>query len=163
MSSAILERKTRGLKSVLRESRLKFKLLNENALMPKRATEFSAGLDLFACIDEDVRIEPKESAPIHTKVAAQMPPKTAGFIFARSGLAVSKGLAPINCVGVIDEDYRGEIIVVLYNHSENTAVIKNHDRVAQLVIMPVLYEDACLAESLDETKRGVGGFGSTGR
>ena len=142
---------------------MKVKLLKENAVMPKRATALSAGLDLFACIDSDAVINPGQTVKIPTGIAVSLPSSTAGLIFARSGLAVREGLVPANCVGVIDEDYRGEIIVAVYNHSENAAVIRNHDRIAQLVITPVLYEDVTEAQELDDTKRGSGGFGSTGR
>lgn len=142
---------------------MKVKLLRENALLPKRATPLSAGLDLFACLDEDIFIDPNETAKIPTGIAVALAHSTAGLVFARSGLALKEGLAPANCVGVIDEDYRGEVTVALHNHSNKRAVIKNHDRIAQLVITPIIYDDAEETEKLDDTTRGQGGFGSTGR
>ena len=142
---------------------MKVKILREGAKMPTRGTKVSAGLDLYALIENDLEIWPGETVKVPTGVAIALPNNTAGLIFARSGLAVKEGLAPANCVGVIDEDYRGEIIVALHNHSKTSSIIKNHDRIAQLVITPVLYEEVEEAESLSETERGEGGFGSTGR
>ena len=117
---------------------MKIKKLNENAVIPTYGTEYSAGADLYACTDEDITINPGETELIKTGIAIEIPVGYAGFIYARSGLASKKGLAPANKVGVIDADYRGEIMVALYNQSNEPQVIAAKERIAQLVIAPFL-------------------------
>lgn len=144
---------------------MRVKLLSAAARLPTRGSEKSAGLDLYACMDEEIIIAPGETRQVKTGISIELPKNTGGFIFARSGIAVKNGIIPANAVGVIDEDYRGEIIVALCNYSKSQFKVKSGDRIAQLVIMPVLYEgvEAAGAEDLSETERGSGGFGSTGR
>lgn len=142
---------------------MRIKLLNKNAKIPTRGTDFSAGLDLYACIDEDIVINPSERVIIPTGIAVELPKNTAGMIYTRSGLGIKFGIHVTNGVGVIDEDYRGEIQVGLHNLSKETYVIKPHERVAQMIVTPVLYEKIELCENLDNTLRGSGGFGSTGQ
>ncbi len=139
------------------------KKVNENAILPHRATALSAGADLYACISQDVVIGPSERMLIPTGIAMAIPESYGGFIFPRSGTASKFGISLSNCVGVIDSDYRGEIKIAIINHSNESYIIKNGDRIAQMVIMPV---DLCSYEecdTLDETDRGEGGFGSTGK
>lgn len=143
---------------------LKIQKLNPNAVLPLRATPGSAGLDLFACIDEPITVEPHKSVLFPTGLAIALPDaEHAAFIFARSGLASRHGLAPVNCVGVIDSDYRGEIKVGLLNQFDEAFTVMPRERIAQLVIMPVTIPSLTETASLDETARGEGGFGSTGR
>jgi len=141
---------------------VKIKKLNSNAIIPTYGTEFSAGADLYACLDSNVTIPAGETAFIKTGLAMEVPVGFAGFVYARSGLACKKGLAPANKVGVIDADYRGELIVALHNHSKNSIDIENGERIAQLVIAPFLTAQFEEAEELEDTARGTGGFGSTG-
>lgn len=136
--------------------------LNENAVIPTYGTEYSAGADLYACTDEDITINPGETELIKTGIAIEIPVGYAGFIYARSGLASKKGLAPANKVGVIDADYRGEIMVALYNQSNEPQVIAAKERIAQLVIAPFLKVEFEETDKLTITVRGDGGFGSTG-
>lgn len=143
---------------------LKIKKLRDNAVVPKRATPGSAGMDLYACIDEAVTVKPHECVKIPTGIAIALPSAELGaFIFARSGLAVKHGVAPANCVGVVDSDYRGEVIVGLVNQFEEPYTIEPNERIAQLVIMPVSLPEIELCDELDETQRGEGGFGSSGK
>ncbi len=143
---------------------LKIKKLKESAVIPKRATQGSAGMDLYACIAEPVTVKPHECVKIPTGIAVALPSCDYGaFIFARSGLSVNHGLAPANCVGVIDSDYRGEIIVGLVNQFNEPYTIQPGERVAQLVIMPVSTMPVLECYELDDTQRGAGGFGSTGK
>lgn len=137
------------------------KALSPNAALPTRGTQKSAGLDLYACCCEDIILASGETKQIKTGISIELPKNTAGLIFARSGLATKKGIIPANAVGVIDEDYRGEIIVALYNYSKNEFTVKNGDRIAQLLVTPIIYETVELG-NLTETERGSGGFGSTG-
>ena len=131
---------------------------------PAYATPGSAGMDLRACIDEPVTIPAGERGMIPTGLAIALPgPEWVALVYARSGLAIKHGLAPANCVGVIDSDYRGEIVVGLLNSSKEDYTIEPGERVAQLVIMPVTQARVSVVEELDETERGTGGFGSTGR
>ncbi|MCI9402088.1 MAG: dUTP diphosphatase [Oscillospiraceae bacterium] len=131
---------------------------------PAYATAGSAGMDLRACIDEPMTIRPMERVKVPTGFAIALPgPQWVAFIFARSGLGIKSGITLPNCVGVIDSDYRGEIIVALTNLSDTDYTIQPGDRVAQLVIMPVTQADISVVDELDETERGAGGFGSTGR
>lgn len=142
---------------------IKVKKLNENAMLPKYGTQGSAGADLYACTQgKDVIIEQNQTAFIPTGIAIEIPQGMVGLIYARSGLACKSGLAPANKVGVIDSDYRGEIIVALHNHSSHTQTVSDKMRIAQLVIAPYYVADFKESESISESERGKGGFGSTG-
>ncbi len=141
---------------------MKVKKLNEKAILPTYGSEFSAGADLYALTDETITVNPGETVLVHTGLAMEIPVGYGGFIYARSGLATKKALAPANKVGVIDADYRGEVMVALHNHSEKAAVIENGERIAQLVIAPFYKVEFELADELSDTVRGSGGFGSTG-
>ena len=141
---------------------VKFVKLKDNAIVPTYGTEFSAGADLYALPDSAIKIDAGETVLIHTGIAMQIPDGYAGMIFARSGIATKRGLAPANKVGVIDSDYRGEIMVALHNHSDKTQEIASGERVAQLVIMPYITAEFVESETLQETERASGGFGSTG-
>ena len=143
--------------------KVNFKKLNENAVTPTYGSEFSAGADLYACEGGEVTIEPGETKLIHTGLALEIPEGYAGLIYARSGIATKRGLAPANKVGVIDSDYRGEIMVSLYNHSATAQTIADGERIAQLVITPFLKVEYSETETLSDTERGSGGFGSTGK
>lgn len=139
------------------------KRLHPLAQLPTYGSPEAAGADLYACLDEDVVIGPGQTAFLPTGIALEVPKGCAGLVYARSGLACKQGLAPANKVGVIDSDYRGEIRVVLHNHGATTQTVSHGQRIAQLIITPVLtpaYEEA---DSLSETGRGTGGFGSTGK
>lgn len=137
---------------------------NKNATIPKRATNGSAGMDLCACIEDEIMVKCGEIKMIPTGIAIAMPNETMGaFIFARSGLAVKHGVTLANSVGVVDSDYRGEIKVGVINLGTEDYVIKNGDRIAQLVFMPVLNMNLIETSTLDDTQRGEGGFGSTGK
>lgn len=142
---------------------VRVKLLKNGAKLPTYGSEEAAGADLYACLAENVTIGPGETVFIPTGIALEVPKHCAGLVYARSGLACKRGLAPANKVGVIDSDYRGEICVVLYNHGKNPQTIANGDRIAQLVITPVLQPAYEVAEELDQTQRSSGGFGSTGK
>ena len=142
--------------------KINIKKLSEDAVIPTYATECSAGADLYACINDVLKIMPGESKFINTGIAMEIPNGYAGFIYARSGLASKKGLAPANKVAVIDSDYRGEIIVVLHNHSNEERYIEPGERIAQLVIAPFLQGEFNEVLELSDTSRGNGGFGSTG-
>lgn len=143
---------------------LKIKKLRDNAVIPQRATSGSAGIDLTACIDAPVTIEPHKCAQIPSGIAIELPNENYGaFVFARSGISRKHGIAPVNAVGVIDSDYRGEVIMGLINHFDEPYTIEPGDRVAQLVVMPVAPLPVLEVSELDETDRGEGGFGSTGR
>ena len=141
---------------------VKIKKLNENAILPRYATEFSAGADLCACLEKDVEIPAGGTVLIHTGLALEIPKGYAGMIFARSGLASKRGLAPANKVGVVDADYRGEVMVALHNHSAVEQRVAPLERIAQLVVAPFLKAEFVEEEELSDTVRGVGGFGSTG-
>ena len=143
-------------------TKIHFIKLNEKAQVPVYSTEFAAGADLYACVDGPVTILAGETAFIHTGIAMAIPAGLVGLVYARSGLACKKGLAPANKVGVIDSDYRGEIIVALHNHSTEAVVVESGERVAQIVIAPYIMAEFEEAENLAETDRGAGGFGSTG-
>ena len=143
---------------------VKVKKLKENAVIPKRATDGSAGADLYACIDEPVVIEPSQLVKIPTGIAIELQRKDLGaFLFARSGLGVKYGITLSNGVGVVDSDYRGEICVGLCNVSDKPYTIQPSERVAQMVIMPVVLADFIEADELGDTQRGTGGFGSSGK
>ena len=142
---------------------VKVKKIRENAILPTYGSAEAAGADLYACLDADLMIAPGESVFVPTGLSMELPNGCAGLIYARSGLACKRGLAPANKVGVVDSDYRGEFIVVLHNHGAETQTISHGERIAQLVITPVLtpaYEEA---DELSDTQRAAGGFGSTGK
>lgn len=141
--------------------KLRIKKLDERAIIPTYGTEYSAGADLYN-LPESVEIAPGATVLIHTGLAYEIPEGYVGLIFARSGLATKRGLAPANKVGVIDADYRGEIMVALHNHSDKVATVDASERVAQMCIVPFLKVEYELADELSDTVRGVGGFGSTG-
>ena len=141
---------------------INIKKLNEKAILPTYGSSCSAGADLYACMEEAVKVGAGEAVLIHTGLAMEIPEGYAGLIFARSGLASKKGLAPSNKVGVVDADYRGEIMVSLYNHSKEERIVEPGERIAQMVITPFLSASWNLVEELGETTRGAGGFGSTG-
>lgn len=140
---------------------INIKLLNEKAIVPTYGSTYSAGADLYACIDDTIKINPGETAFIGTGISFEIPTGFVGLVYARSSLGCKKGLAPSNKVGVIDSDYRGELIVALHNHSKAPHLINPNDRIAQIVFTPYLKGNFCIAESLDSTERGTGGFGST--
>lgn len=142
---------------------IKVKKLRSNAVLPTYESEFAAGADLHACIDEAVTVEPGQTQFIPTGLAMEIPVGTVGLIYARSGLACKKGLAPANKVGVIDSDYRGEFIVALHNQGSQSQVVSPGDRIAQLVIAPVFTPGFYEVKELTETDRSSGGFGSTGK
>lgn len=142
---------------------LKIRKVSENAVIPKRATGGSAGLDLCACIDAPITLNGGETALIPTGLAIELPSAEYGaFVFARSGLAIKHGIGLLNSVGVIDSDYRGEIKVGVINQISEAYTIEPGERVAQMVIMPVSMMPVVEVETLGETDRGAGGFGSTG-
>lgn len=143
---------------------LKVKKLRDNAKMLRRATKGSAGMDLCACIDEPVTINEGEIKVIPTGLAIALENENyVAYIYARSGLAIKHGITLANCVGVIDSDYRGELCVGLTNISKESYTIECDERIAQLVIAPVCICDVLETDELDDTERGVGGFGSTGK
>ncbi len=141
---------------------LKVKKLNENAIIPTYGTEFSAGADLYALPGESITVAPHSTVLVHTGLSMEIPEGYVGLIFARSGLATKKGLAPANKVGVIDSDYRGEFMVALHNHTDKPKTVDGGERVAQLVIVPYLTASFVEVDDLTQTVRGEGGFGSTG-
>lgn len=148
------------------DNTIKIKKLYDYAKIPTRGSEYAAGYDLYACIDEKdqtIAIAPHNTVKVGTGVAIEIPHGYFGAIFARSGLATKKGLRPANCVGVCDEDYRGEYIVPLHNDTDEWMDIVPQERIAQLVIMPYLPVDFEVVDELSDTKRGDGGFGSTGQ
>ncbi len=146
----------------MQKIRVKIKKLFPEAKLPTYGSEFSAGADLYVYCDHSIRIGAKETAIVHTGLAAEIPEGYVGLIYARSGLATKKGLAPANKVGVIDSDYRGEIRVALHNHSKYEQSIEPFERIAQLVIMPYYTAEFEETDVLEESVRGEGGFGSTG-
>ena len=142
--------------------KINYKKTSPKAICPTYGTEYSAGADLYALLDEDAVIKSGETLLVHTGIAAEIPEGYVGLVFARSGLATKKGLAPANKVGVIDADYRGEIMVPLHNHSSEDRVISHGERIAQMAIVPFLKVEYNEVDELSETVRGLGGFGSTG-
>ena len=142
---------------------VKVKKLTELAVLPTYGSEFSAGADLYAAVESDIQIAPGETVAIPTGLSLEIPEGFAGLIYARSGIASKRGLAPANKVGVVDSDYRGEVMVALHNHSAVAQTIENGARIAQLVIAPYVVADFVLSDELDDTERGAGGFGSTGK
>lgn len=142
---------------------LQVKKLKENARLPKRGSDYAAGYDLFACVDKTVVIPPHSTVKIGTGLSFALPSGVFGAIFARSGLSTKNGLRPANCVGVCDEDYRGEYIVALHNDSDYEQYINPNDKIAQLVVLPYFELNFYEVKNLSETNRGDGGFGSTGK
>ena len=142
---------------------VRVKKLKTQAILPSYGSAEAAGADLYACLDDDITITPGTTAFIPTGLAMEIPKGYAGFICARSGLACKHGLAPANKVGVIDSDYRGEFIVALYNHGNVPQIVSSGERIAQLLIVPVLTPDFLETEELSDTERANGGFGSTGK
>lgn len=143
--------------------KINIKKLNDNAVIPTYGSEFSAGADLYALADEPIVITPHETVLVHTGVAMEIPTGYVGLVFARSGLATKRALAPANKVGVIDSDYRGEIMVALHNHGSEPKTVENGERIAQIVLVPYISADFNEVDELSDTVRGEGGFGSTGR
>lgn len=141
---------------------MNIKKLNEKAKVPTYGSASAAGADLYACVEGEISIAPQETKLIHTGIAMEIPEGLVGLIYARSGLASKKGLAPANKVGVIDSDYRGEIMVALHNHGSEAQTIADGERIAQIVFAPYYAADFTVVEELNDTARGVGGFGSTG-
>lgn len=142
---------------------IKVKKLKPGATVPTMGSKFAAGADLYSAEDEDVVIEPSETKFIGTGLAMEIPEGYVGLVYARSGLACKRGLAPANKVGVVDSDYRGEIKVALHNHGKEAQTVEKGERIAQMVIAPYLSVNYEEADELSETERGEGGFGSTGR
>lgn len=141
---------------------VKVKKLNPNARLPVYGTEFSAGADLCACLDAPVTIQPNQTVLISIGIAMEIPAGYAGLVFARSGLATKRHLAPANKVGVIDSDYRGEFFVPLHNHGAVAQTVQDGERIAQMILTPYLTAKFVEASTLSDTLRGEGGFGSTG-
>ena len=141
---------------------MKIKKLSDTAMIPSRGSRLAAGYDLYADIQEVIKVQPHETVKISTGISMAVPEGYFGAIFARSGLSTKKGLRPANCTGVVDSDYRGPVIVALHNDSETVQVVEPAERIAQLVVMPFLPVEFEVVEELDETERGEGGFGSTG-
>ena len=146
----------------MKEERIEIKKLNDEAIIPTYGSIDAAGADLYACIEESETIMPHETKLIKTGIAMAIPKGLAGLIFARSGLASKRGLAPANKVGVVDADYRGEIMVALHNHSNQEQTIEPKERIAQMVFVPYIKGLFDIVDELSETARGEGGFGSTG-
>jgi dUTP pyrophosphatase len=144
------------------KTKVEIKKLDPRAIIPTYGTEFSAGADIYALLDEPLTINPGETKLIHTGLAMAIPEGIVGLNFARSGMATKRGLAPANKVGVIDSDYRGEVMVALHNHGNTPQTVENGERVAQMVFVPYYAAEFELKDELSETLRGEGGFGSTG-
>ena len=142
---------------------VKIKKLDERAKLPTYGTEYSAGADLYSMEGDTVTLKPHETVMVHLGFAIEIPEGYAGLVFARSGLASKRGIAPANKVGVVDSDYRGECMVALHNHTDSEVTVEGGERIAQLVIVPFLKAEYELAEELSDTQRGAGGFGSTGK
>ena len=139
------------------------KKLRPGAKMPTFGSREAAGADLYACLEEPVTIEPGKTVLLPTGLSMALPKGYVGLVYARSGLACKQGLAPANKVGVIDSDYRGEFMIALHNHGTEPRVVEHGDRIAQLVVTPVIQPDYYEADTLEDTPRGTGGFGSTGK
>lgn len=142
--------------------KLNIKKLDDRAVIPAYASEYAAGADLYAVLDETLTIDPHTTAFVHTGIAFELPLGYVGLVFARSGLACKRDLAPANKVGVIDCDYRGEIMVAIHNHSDLVQTVEHGERIAQLVITPYVTAEFRECDELSDTVRGAGGFGSTG-
>ena len=141
---------------------VRVKLLRQGAKLPTYGSAEAAGADLYACLDQPITVEPGATVFVPTGISLEVPRHCAGLVYARSGMACKRGLAPANKVGVVDSDYRGEIFVVLHNHGNQPQTIENGDRIAQFVITPVLQPAYEAVEELSDTTRSGGGFGSTG-
>ena len=139
-----------------------FKKLTSNAKTPTYGSEFAAGADLYSAENHDIIVNPGETVFIHTGIAMAIPEGYVGLVYARSGIACKRGLAPANKVGVIDSDYRGEIMVALHNHGNTSQKIEPKERIAQIIISPYITASFRERDELDDTERGNGGFGSTG-
>ena len=142
---------------------VKIKKLNPNAHIPTAGSDKAAGYDLYACIEEAIEIQPQKMVKIGTGIAVTPPEGYFGAIFARSGLSTKRGLRPANCVGACDEDYTGEYIVVLYNDSNTIQTVEPGERIAQLVFLPYISVNMIEVDELEETERGDGGFGHSGK
>ena len=149
--------------TVMITMKVRIKKLQENAIIPTYGTEYSAGADLYALLDSAIEIAPHETFFVHTGISVEIPEGYCGLVFARSSMGAKRGLAPANKVGVIDSDYRGEIMVTLHNHSEVLATVEPGERIAQLAIVPFLKAEFEESDNLSDTSRGAGGFGSTGK
>ena len=143
--------------------KVKIKLLNDKAKIPTRGSEKAAGYDLYACTSSQIIIAPHDTVKISTGISMEIPDGYFGGVFARSGLATEQGLRPSNCCGVIDSDYRGDVIVALHNDTNMPQTIQPMERVAQLIIMPYLPVEFEEVDTLSDTDRGDKGFGSTGK
>jgi len=139
------------------------RILRQGAKLPTYGTREAAGADLYACLENSVSIAPGQTVFIPTGIALEVPKGCAGLIYARSGMACKRGLAPANKVGVVDSDYRGEITVVLHNHGREVQTVENGERIAQFIITPVLMPSYEVVQELTDTVRNTGGFGSTGK
>ena len=142
--------------------KIRIKKLNEKAIVPTYGSEYSAGADLYALLDSATEIRPHETVFVHTGISVEIPEGYCGLIFARSSMGAKRGLAPANKVGVIDSDYRGEVMVALHNHGKVPQTVEHGDRVAQMVFVPYYTAEFLQVNELDSTVRGEGGFGSTG-
>ena len=143
---------------------VKIQKLHMNATVPSYGSMAAAGADLYALIEEGaITVAPHTTVFVHTGIAMEIPDGYAGLIYARSGTACKRDLAPANKVGVVDSDYRGEIMVALHNHGEKQQTVENGERIAQMIVTPYLSVDFIESASLEDTDRGVGGFGSTGK
>ena len=142
---------------------INIKKLREDAVVPKYGSEYSAGADLYALLDEELTLNPGETLFINTGIAMEIPEGYVGLVYARSGISCKRGLAPANKVGVIDADYRGEIMVALHNHGTEPQTIEDKERIAQIVIAPVVQGEFTVVEELEDTVRGAGGFGHSGK
>ena len=142
--------------------KINIKKLNKNALTPKHGSDYAAGYDLYACIDKPVMIPGHTTTKIGTGIAVELPENTFAGIFARSGLATKESLRPCNCVGVIDADFRNEVIIALHNDSSVPKTITPNERIAQMILLPYIPMEFEEVDELSETVRGLGGFGSTG-
>lgn len=142
---------------------INIKKLRDNAVIPTRGSEYAAGYDLYAAIDETVVIGPHETQKIGTGLSFELPENTFGMIVARSGLATKEGLRPANCSGICDSDYRGEYIIALHNDSDEIRYVEPNERIAQLILMSYVPMTFSLVDELTITERGEGGFGSTGQ
>ena len=147
----------------MKEEIINVKLLNDKAILPTYGSPFAAGADLYANIEEEIEIKPHETEFIKTGLSFEIPEGYAGLIYPRSGLSCKSGLAPANKVGVIDSDYRGEIIVALHNHSKKAKIVSPNDRIAQIIFTPYIKGKFNIKNKLNDTVRGTGGFGSTGK
>ena len=142
---------------------IKVRRLRDNAILPTYGSAEAAGADLYACLEQPMTVEPGQTVFVPTGLSMALPKGCAGLIYARSGLACKRGLAPANKVGVIDSDYRGEFMVALYNHGSEAQTVNPGERIAQLIITPVFTPGYEETDTLDDTGRGAGGFGSTGK